>query len=127
MLPNFYLWWDPTTKNENPSSSPWQYNRYPIHALMANLELGFVAARGAETAVPEALAITMISNDNDRSVNNQVTADLVKTLRPFGSISVWNDADAKPSIRTQAEADAYASALRELGCDGVVNIEPHPT
>lgn len=79
MLPNFYLWWDPTTKNDNPSSSPWQYNRYPIHALMANLELGFVAARAAETAVPEALAIMMIGNENDRSVNNQVTADLVKT------------------------------------------------
>ena len=97
MLPNFYLWWDPTTKNDNPSSSPWQYNRYPIHALMANLELGFVAARDAETAVPEALAITMISNDNDRSVNNQVTADLVK---------IWQEHDAN-------KVDTYVFA-REL-------------
>ena len=81
LLPNFYMWWDPTTKNENPSSSAWQYNRYPIHALMANLELGFVAARDGTAVAPESENIMVINNANDRSVNNQVTLDLVNIWR----------------------------------------------
>ena len=88
MLPNFYLWWDPTTKNENPESSAWQYNRYPIHALMANLELGFVTARDGEASAPHSLAITMIGNENDRSVNNNVSLDLVNIWREHGKDEV---------------------------------------
>ncbi len=88
LLPNFYLWWDPTTKNENPSSSPWQYNRYPIHALLANLELGFVAARDANSVSPESENIMVINNANDHSVNNQVTLDLVNIWREHENATV---------------------------------------
>ena len=100
MLPNFYLWWDPTTKNENPGSSEWQYNRYPVHALMANLELGFVTAHDAQTFAPESLAIVMIGNANDRSVNNRVSADLVE---------IWWDHD-------RSAADTYVFA-KDLGLE----------
>ena len=78
LLPDVFMWWDPVRKMDNPYSVSYTYRGYYLHALLANLRLGFNAERQAKRLRPAAGRIVVITNANDFSVNNRRTAELVK-------------------------------------------------
>jgi esterase/lipase len=84
LLPDFFQWWDPINKENNPNSMPYSYTRYPIHALFENMRLGFVAEEDAKHIMPAAGAILVITNANDGSVNNELIAEFESMWRKHG-------------------------------------------
>lgn len=75
LVPDFFQWWDPIHKEDNPNSMPYSYTRYPTHSLLENMRLGFAAEEKAKRVKPAAGAILVITNANDGSVNNDVIAE----------------------------------------------------
>ena len=82
--PDFFQWWDPINKENNPNSAPYSYTRYPTHALFENMRLGFVAEENAKRIKPAAGAILTITNANDGSVNNAVVTEFEQMWREHG-------------------------------------------
>lgn len=82
--PDFFLWWDPVNKQNNPRSAPYSYTRYPIHALFENLRLGYIAGDDAKITKPAAGSILMITNANDIAVNNGVIAEYEAIWKRYG-------------------------------------------
>lgn len=80
-IPNIWMWWDPRTKADDPYTAPYAYPRYPLHALAEYLRLGFAAQQDARSNKPDVNSIVVITNANDSSVNNGVTAQLVDLWR----------------------------------------------
>ena len=78
LLPNFFLWWDPRTKADNPYSIYYAYPRYPTRALMEILRLGMITRSQAENAPPKAGSITLIINDAEPAVSNAETLKLFR-------------------------------------------------
>src|SRR5689334_4618343 len=70
LLPNFFLWWDPRTKADNPYSIYYAYPRYPTRALVEIIRLGMITRAQAEKAPPKAGNITIIINDAEPAVSN---------------------------------------------------------
>jgi carboxylesterase len=85
LLPDFFQWWDPINKENNPRSMPYSYTRYPTRALFENLRLGYIAEASARKEKPAAASILMISNANDTSVSNAVIAEFVKMWSRYGN------------------------------------------
>ncbi|MGB5843085.1 MAG: alpha/beta fold hydrolase [Anaerolineales bacterium] len=83
-LPDFFQWWDPINKENNPNSAPYSYTRYPTHALFENMRLGFAAEEDAKRVKPAAGAILVITNANDGSINNDVVAEFEAMWREHG-------------------------------------------
>jgi carboxylesterase len=69
-LPNFYMWWDPRTKADNPYSTYYAYPGYPTRALVEFLRLAMITRAQAEQSPPRAGKITMILNDAEPAVSN---------------------------------------------------------
>ncbi len=80
IIPNFFVWWDPRTKAENPHSIYYAYPRYPIRAMVEIFRLAIAIQTQAEKTPPAAKAIVMVINDAETSVSN---ADLVKLLETW--------------------------------------------
>ena len=78
-LPNFYLWWDPRTKAENPYSIYYAYPGYPLRALIEILRLAMVTRTQAETSAPRAKNIVMVINDSEPAVSNPEILKLIRT------------------------------------------------
>jgi alpha-beta hydrolase superfamily lysophospholipase len=78
LLPNFFLWWDPRTKADNPYSIYYAYPRYPTRALVEFLRLAMITRSQAEKFPPAASNITIILNDAEPAVSN---AEAIKFLR----------------------------------------------
>jgi alpha-beta hydrolase superfamily lysophospholipase len=78
LLPNFFLWWDPRTKAENPYSIYYAYPRYPTRALVEIIRLAMITRAQAEKSPPKAGKITMIINDAEPAVSN---AEILNFLR----------------------------------------------
>src|SRR5215216_2928360 len=70
LLPNFFLWWDPRTKADNPYSIYYAYPRYPTRALVEIIRLAMITRSQAEKSPPRAGKFTMIINDAEPAVNN---------------------------------------------------------
>jgi len=83
-IPEFFQWWDPVNKENNPNSMPYSYTRYPTHALFENLRLGYAAEADARRGKPAAGAVLTITNANDSSVNNAVIHDFEQVWRENG-------------------------------------------
>jgi len=83
-IPDFFQWWDPVNKENNPNSMPYSYTRYPTHALFENLRLGYAAEADARRGKPAAGAVLTITNANDSSVNNAVIRDFEQVWRENG-------------------------------------------
>ena len=75
IVPDFWQWWDPIRKENNPLSAPYAYARYPLHALLENIRLGYATEADAKRTRPAASKIIVITNANDDSVNNDVIAE----------------------------------------------------
>jgi carboxylesterase len=83
LLPVSYDWWDPVLKeNIGP---PYTYPRYTKLVLSHIMRLGFAVRAGAQRTAPGAHAIVMVTNANDQSVNNEITAQMVETWRAGGA------------------------------------------
>jgi alpha-beta hydrolase superfamily lysophospholipase len=78
LLPNFFLWWDPRTKADNPFSIYYAYPRYPTRALVEIMRLGMITRAQAAKSPPAAGNITMIINDAEPAVSN---AEIFKLLK----------------------------------------------
>jgi carboxylesterase len=83
-IPNIPMWWDPTTKADNPNTAAYSYPGYPLHALAEYLRLGFAAQDLARNEKPGVPAIMVINNQHDRSVNNGITDQLIAVWKAHG-------------------------------------------
>lgn len=93
ILPTSYEWWDPVLKeNIGP---PYAYPRYTKHALGEILRLGYGIQAQSEQAAPLAKAMLIVTNANDKSVDNDVTTQVIKTWRAHGAnLSTYEFPDA---------------------------------
>jgi len=76
-LPDFFQWWDPVHKANNPLTASYAYTRYPVHALDNFLIIGFSTKHSAKRTAPAAGQIIMVTNASDRSVNNDINQRMV--------------------------------------------------
>lgn len=88
LLPNFFLWWDPRTRADNPSSIYYAYPRYPVRALVQFLRLAMITRAQAETSPPKARHITMIINDAEPAVSNTEILRFLKLWRKHENINI---------------------------------------
>lgn len=84
LLPNFFMWWDPRTKAENPFSIYYAYPRYPWRALAEIMRLAMITRAQAERVPPGASNITMIINDAEPAVSNAEIFKLLKLWQKNG-------------------------------------------
>jgi alpha-beta hydrolase superfamily lysophospholipase len=84
LLPNFFLWWDPRTKANNPYSIYYAYPRYPTHALGEIIRLAMITQAQAKKFPPAASNITMIINDAEPAVSNPQVLNLLQLWRKHG-------------------------------------------
>ena len=84
LLPNFFLWWDPRTKADNPYSIYYAYPRYPTRALVEIIRLGMITRSQAEKSSPAAKNITLIINDAEPAVSNAEILRLFKLWQKHG-------------------------------------------
>lgn len=87
-LPNFFMWWDPRTKAENPYSIFYAYPRYPSRALIEILRLGMVTRAQATKSAPRAQQIVMVINDAEPAVSNAEILKLIQKWKRHGSINL---------------------------------------
>ena len=78
-LPNSFKWWDP--KLEDRLKPDTCYPRWSTHALAQLLRLSFATQQQAAEHGPAAHAVLVITNANDASVNNEMTARVVESWR----------------------------------------------
>jgi carboxylesterase len=84
LLPNFFMWWDPRTKAENPFSIYYAYPRYPWHALAEIMRLAMITRTQAAKSPAAASNITMIINDAEPAVSNAEIFKLLKLWQKNG-------------------------------------------
>ena len=89
LLPNFFMWWDPRTKADNPFSIYYAYPRYPWRALAEILRLAMVTRAPAEQASPAARHITLIINDAEPAVSNAEILKLLRSWQKHGTDKVY--------------------------------------
>ncbi|MBI4787409.1 MAG: alpha/beta fold hydrolase [Chloroflexi bacterium] len=77
-LPNFYIWWDPRTKEKNPAVYPYSYPGFPLRAFTQVVRVGMIAERQARRGQPAAKRILMVSNACDLAVSNSAINNVVK-------------------------------------------------
>lgn len=83
-LPNFFLWWDPRTRADNPYSIYYAYPRYPWSALTEIMRLAVITREQAERSAPAATNITMIINGAEPAVSNAEIYRLLKLWKKHG-------------------------------------------
>jgi alpha-beta hydrolase superfamily lysophospholipase len=84
-LPNFYIWWDPRTKEKNPFSVYHAYPRYASRSLGHILRLGIALKVQARRAGPAGHSVLMITNAAEPAVDNGMIDQLVKSWRQHGA------------------------------------------
>jgi pimeloyl-ACP methyl ester carboxylesterase len=84
IVPDMWQWWDPINKESNPLAAPYAYARYPLHALLENMRLGYATEADAKRTRPATEKIIVITNANDESVNNGVVAEFERIWREHG-------------------------------------------
>lgn len=84
LLPNFFLWWDPRTKADNPYSIYYAYPRYPWRALAEIMRLAMITQAQAERFPPQAPNIKLIINDAEPAVSNAEIFRLYRSWKKHG-------------------------------------------
>ena len=78
-LPNAFKWWDEKLKEQvKPDTC---YPQWSTHALAQLLRLSFATQEKAAEHAPAAQSVLVITNANDDSVNNAMTARVVENWR----------------------------------------------
>jgi pimeloyl-ACP methyl ester carboxylesterase len=80
-LPNFYLWWDPRTREKNPFSVYHAYPRYASRSLAHACRLGIALKAQARRARPAGHSILMVTNAAEPAVHNGMIDQLVQIWR----------------------------------------------
>jgi carboxylesterase len=88
LLPNFFLWWDPRTKADNPYSIYYAYPRYPTRALVEIIRLAMITRSQAEKFPPKAGNITMIINDAEPAISNAEILKFIKLWQKHGNVQI---------------------------------------
>jgi pimeloyl-ACP methyl ester carboxylesterase len=123
IVPDMWQWWDPINKESNPLAAPYAYARYPLHALLENMRLGFATEADARRTRPATDKIIVITNANDESVNNGVVAEFEQMWKEHGDNNLvtfqFDKALGLPhdlitSIRPGARIDLVYPKLLEL-------------
>ncbi len=83
-LPNFFMWWDPRTKANNPHAIYYAYPRYPIRAMAEIFRLGTATQVQAKSRPLAAKSVSMVINDAEPSVSNNEIINLLKTWKSHG-------------------------------------------
>ena len=78
ILPNFYVWWDPRTKEKNPAVYPYSYPGFPLRAFTEVVRVGMIAEQAARKGKPAAKRVVMVSNACDLAVSNPAINNVVK-------------------------------------------------
>jgi esterase/lipase len=83
LLPNFFRWWDEKAKADlmPEHAYPW----FSTHGLANVLRLGQAVLSAARQSKPAARSILVVTNANDFSVSNRVTAEVVRRWRRQGA------------------------------------------
>jgi carboxylesterase len=87
LLPNFFLWQDDKLKADVPNP-PQAYPRNSTWAVSQILRLSFAVRNQAGQAAPAAPRILVVTNANDDTVDNQVTAGVLADWRKHGFSSL---------------------------------------
>jgi len=124
LLPNFFVWWDPRTKEENPFSIYYAYPRYSFRNLAEIMRLGLAVKRQAKARRPAAGKILVMENDFDLGVSNaeiETLTELWKARAPEKISNYHFEREMKmlhdiitpgtPGIPT---AEVYARILHEV-------------
>ncbi len=83
MAPVSFDWWDPKLmENLKPD---YAYPRYSRRVLGEIMRFGFSIRAGAQTTAPAAAAILVVNNENEPSVNNELTAQIIQEWRNHGA------------------------------------------
>ncbi|MBV8365459.1 MAG: alpha/beta hydrolase [Candidatus Eremiobacteraeota bacterium] len=93
-LPNFFMWWDPRTKANNPAVPPYAYARYPTRTLAAQLRIGLRLRASASSVAPKASVNGLFINAHDPAVNNRVAGQLYDRWQQRGARVVRETFDA---------------------------------
>jgi len=93
VLPDFFMWWDPRVRANNPATPPYAYARYTSRIIAAQLDIGSELSRRAKRQAPKALASALFANEHDPAVNNGVAAQLYKRWQERGAnvLQEWFD------------------------------------
>jgi len=124
LLPNFFVWWDPRTKEKNPFSIYYAYPRYSFRTLAEIMRLGLAVKRQAKARGPATGKILVMENDFDMGVSNaeiETLTDLWKAHKPEKINSYHFERDMKmlhdiitpgtPGVPTE---EVYARILHEV-------------
>ncbi len=82
-LPDVFVWWDAEAKERD--GNYYTYPKYSKHALAQIMRLGFSVQVDADQTPPSAGRIFVITNANDDSVNNELTAKVAESWRQQGA------------------------------------------
>ena len=82
VLPNFYMWADSELKEA--SGTDFTYPRRSTRALAQTLRLGMAVQAQSAEAAPVARSMLVVTNANDPSVDNGLTAEMVSRWREWG-------------------------------------------
>ena len=94
VLPNFFVWWDPRVKANNPATPPYAYARYPTRMLAAQLRISGALRRSAKDRAARARVSGLFVNAHDPAVNNTVSKQLYDRWQQRGSVVVREVLDA---------------------------------
>ena len=111
LLPNFFIWWDPRTKEENPFSIYYAYPRYSFRTLAEIMRLGLAVKRQAKERGPAAKKILVMMNDFDKGVSNTEIEAL---------ISLWKD--HKPDDVSEFHFEREMKMLHDIITPGTPGI-----
>jgi len=82
VLPNLYMWADSELKEA--SGTDFTYPRRSTRALAQTLRLGMAVQAQSAEAAPVAPSMLVVTNANDPSVDNGLTAEMVKLWEEWG-------------------------------------------
>jgi carboxylesterase len=85
-LPNSFKWWDEVKKEQIVPD--FYYPRYSTRSLAELLRLSFATQQRAAEHPPAAQSILVVTNANDKSVNNALTAQVVADWRRQASSKI---------------------------------------
>lgn len=83
-VPNFFVWWDPRTREKNPYSVYYAYPRYSLRTLVQMLRLATAVKEQALREPPKTKRILMVINDFDPGISNRMIENLM---------SIWKRSD----------------------------------
>ncbi len=86
LLPDFFIWWDPRTKADNPYSIYYAYPRYPTRALKEIMLLAMITRAQAEKFPPAAENIIMVMNESEPAVSNAEILKLLQSWKKHGNV-----------------------------------------